>query len=261
MIGVLSYNRPDLLRVCLASIRGLNSEWWGETIVFDNGSTDPRVEDIYRRLDARVLYVPAPNQSLTSRNSSHHGRQFIKDFFLATKSHEMFVVFVDSDVLFGPGALRAIHEGFLMGGFDAMCGIHLLRSSRRYAPTENGGYTFSRLNRMAEALFITSRSALKTYPSDFNPTTKFFKAIVSGGGRIGFQWDVPAQHLGAFFPLITKQVKNKVSMLAVDRRGLIKQPLPGYEIDYTDPDFDEIERRCLAHERVGQEEHKHPSFF
>ena len=241
MIAVLACRRPECLAVCLASIRKFNGKWYEQVCVFDNGTVDSGIQEVANKYQVEYQTISTVG---SGRHRANGARALIRDFFIAQDSGEP-IFFVDEDVVFGPNVFTMMNKGRLIGEYDLLCGIHLTRTSARGGRIEKVGYSFRPLNRMAEAFWMTTRSVILKYDHSWIPNVGFFKAVVKGGGRMAFLEGVPVQHLGAACPTISRHIPcEHMLMMEHDKKGDPIQPLPGYVIDYTKPNFEEIERFC-----------------
>jgi glycosyltransferase involved in cell wall biosynthesis len=134
---VVTYNRASLLETCLRSIRFAD-----ELIVVDKSSTDATPEIVARYAD-RVITVPwSPTVEATR-------------LVAIEACHNPWVVFLDDDEMFSPGAIETLHgpraEGidaialprrhYILGRFDPDAYYwpeHLVRCFRRGTVVFNG---------------------------------------------------------------------------------------------------------------------------
>ena len=241
MIAILACRRPRCLAVCLASIRAFNGKWIEQVCVFDNGAINPEIQNVANLYEVEYQLIKTTG---SGRSRANAARAKIKDIFLERNQSEP-IFFVDEDVVFGPNAFTMMNKARLVGEYNLLCGIHLRRTSARGRPVFVAEYTFRPLTRMAEAFWLTTRKTILDYEHSWIPNVGFFKAVVKGGGKMAFLEGVPVQHIGASCPTISRHIPTEHMLLRdQDKGGNPIQPLPEYEIDFANPNFEEIEKFC-----------------
>jgi len=105
-IYVLSYNRPEMLALCLAGVCGFN-RGAGEIIVFDDGSDDVRTLSLLRTFHERNLidhYYPMPHAGIGPLR-----RAMLEDF-CASEADQ--IMQVEGDMLVAPAAIVTLAQAY-----------------------------------------------------------------------------------------------------------------------------------------------------
>jgi len=250
MIAVFSHDRPQFLKCCLASIKAFNPEWWNDVIVFDDDSGQP-VDDVIEKYGVKVVKHKCDLEKTRQRSSNNRivATRYANDKY--PNESDAPILFVDDDIVVGPGALTMMAEAFALGEYDAMTGLHLLRFSKRGKGHTTHGFTLHDLSRMGEAFFVTSPRVFNSYDCSWFPTKLFFNSIRERGKWLGFLRGVPVQHVGAWYPIISKHIHNPAALLLIENDEAV-QPIPGYEIKFNDIDFDKLEAACNVNIRPNR---------
>jgi glycosyltransferase involved in cell wall biosynthesis len=104
-IVVPAYNREHIVGATIESVQAQTFKDW-ELIIFDDGSSDATIAVAQRfaDADARIRVLSGPNGGVASaRNRGRH----------ATNANSKFVIFLDSDDLWLPDSLEALHAALV----------------------------------------------------------------------------------------------------------------------------------------------------
>ena len=106
------YNKVDYLKRCMDSILTQDFDDF-EIVAVDDGSTDGSAAllDRLAQDDSRLRVVHQPNGGVTA--ARRHGLQ---------QARGRYVMFVDADDMFMPGAMRSLHSAMLQSGADEVIG-------------------------------------------------------------------------------------------------------------------------------------------
>lgn len=237
-ISIITHNRPELLEVCLKSLKVFSPEWFGCVKVYDDNSSDPRVWDVIAKYEVPESHCLSCKEGHTARQKAAFSRwTAMAEFMQDSEKH--YLIQSDSDVVFGPRFFDSLAFGYNISEFDALTAIHLNRTSKRGKPIIVEGITFYPLNRFAEALYLISKELLSKVSLEVCVLSPkgLVNEISRKRGYRGFQVGLNIQHLGANNCLISSHISCD-SMLLKDEDGVPVQPLPGLTIDYEHLDFD-----------------------
>lgn len=239
-IYVLSFERYEMLRCCLASVCGFNTGV-GPVHVIDDASKDPRVPKL---LDAYAEADLLTWEATPERRSVGWTRRVAFDRFLEGEAGQL--VQVEGDMLLSPAAIARLVSAYTyLRLFDEPVGWLCTHNHDWCHPIHdrfhlNVGfmhdYEFAVVSSGSEPFWTTSRDVVEEHhrlvmPHD-NSLVGYIKAVSeTSRAAVILEPEIQVQHLGAirsfYYPDFAP---GHVTYFNSDGRP--RQPFPWFEIDF-----------------------------